>query len=417
MNQYWNLLKTRPAFRYLWFAQVVSLTGDWFNTIASVILVNRYTNSGLAVGGLFLARALPPFIFGPLAGVVADRFNRKYILIASDLLRAVIVLGFLWVDRPERAWLLFVLSCLQFSVSAFFEPSRAALMPTLLGSNELITGNTLSSATWSAMLAFGAAIGGVTAAAFGTQIALIIDSLSFVGSALFVFFGVAYVQRPRDHAEQRSSGLADYLAGLGYIREHPKVGVLVFVKALGQVGSVDILNAVYAAHVFHYGQDGALTLGLMFAFFGLGAIIGPVIGNAIGVRSVRALQIAINIGFVCLPLAWFILGVAPSLPIALVGVCLRGIGGSINWTYSDVLIQMSTIDKFMGRVYSLDFGIYTLALSLSVWFTGAAIDSFTGDPRMIAVYFGLGSLIPLAIWTVTTQLLKMDQTMVMRGTD
>jgi len=417
MQQYWNLLKTRPDFRYLWFAQIVSLTGDWFNTIASVILVNRYTNSGLAVGGLFLARALPPFLLGPFSGVLADRFNRKYILIASDLLRAVIVLGFLWVDRPERAWLLFGLSCLQFAVSAFFEPARAAIMPNLLASNELITGNTLSSTTWSAMLAFGAAIGGVTAAAFGTQIALVIDSLSFVGSALLVFFGVHYIPRVRDHTEPRTSGLGDYLAGLGYVREHPKVGLLVLVKAMGQIGSVDILNAVYAAHVFHYGQDGALTLGLMFAFFGLGAIIGPLVGNAVGVRSVRTLQVAINLGFLCLPLAWLILGVAPTLPLALVGLTLRGIGGSINWTYSDVLIQMSTVDKFMGRVYSLDFGIYTLALSISVWVTGAIIDSTAQDPRIIAIYFSIVSLIPLAIWTVTTRFLKMDQAMALRGTD
>ncbi len=415
MNQYWALVRARGAFRNLWLAQVVSLTGDWFNTIASVILVNRYTNSGLAVGGLFLARALPPFLLGPVAGVVADRFNRRYILIASDLLRAVIVLGFLWVDRPERAWLLFVLSVLQFSVSSFFEPARAALLPNLVNSNELITANTLSSATWSAMLAFGAAIGGVTAAAFGTRVALTIDSLSFIGSALFVFFGVAYTPRPRDHTEARSSGLADYLAGLGYIRQNPKIALLVVVKAMGQVGSVDILNAVYAARVFHYGQEGALTLGLMFAFFGLGAIIGPLIGNSLGVRSVRTLQVAINVGFLCLPLAWFLLGVAPTLPLALVGVTLRGIGGSVNWTYSDVLIQLSTIDKFMGRVYSIDFGIYTLALSLSVWLTGAVLDKSAQDPRTIAIYFAIGSLLPLAIWTVTTQALKMDQAMAVRG--
>ena len=414
MLQYWTLIRSRSGFRNLWLAQVVSLTGDWFNTIASVILVNRYTNSGLAVGGLFLARALPPFVLGPLAGVVADRFNRKTILIVSDLLRAIIVLGFLWVDRPERAWLLFVLSFLQFSVSAFFEPARAALMPNLVADDELIPANTLSSATWSAMLAFGAAIGGLTAAIFGTRLALMIDSASFVGSALFVILGVAYVPRARDHAG-RASGLADYLAGLGYVRQHPKVGLLTLVKALGQVGSADILIAMYAARVFRFGQEGAVTLGLMFACFGLGAIIGPVIGNALGVRSVRALQVAINAGFLCLPVAWFFLGVAPTLPLALAGMCLRGIGGSVNWTYSDVLIQMSTADQFMGRVYSLDFGIYTLALSLSVWFTGAALDRYALDPRSIALYFALGSLLPLALWTAATQVFKMDQAMALRG--
>ena len=72
MNNYVELLKLRPQYRALWLAQVISLTGDWFNTIASVIIVNRYAASGLAVGGLFIARALPPFLLGPVAGVVAD---------------------------------------------------------------------------------------------------------------------------------------------------------------------------------------------------------------------------------------------------------------------------------------------------------------------------------------------------------
>ena len=125
----------------------VQNTGPEELTIASVIIVNRYAASGLAVGGLFIARALPPFLFGPMAGVVADRFDRRNVLIASDLLWAAIVLGFLLVDRPERLWLLYLLTVLQFSVSAFFEPARAALVPALVKSDELITANTLASIT------------------------------------------------------------------------------------------------------------------------------------------------------------------------------------------------------------------------------------------------------------------------------
>src|SRR6476469_1748875 len=114
MTSYFSFLQLRPKFRSLWLAQVISLTGDWFNTIASVIIVNHYAASGLAVGGLFIARALPPFLLGPVAGVVADRFDRRKLLILSDILRAGIVSCFLLVDRPERLWLLYVLTVLQF---------------------------------------------------------------------------------------------------------------------------------------------------------------------------------------------------------------------------------------------------------------------------------------------------------------
>src|SRR5512133_758027 len=105
MTNYLPFLQLRTRFRSLWLAQVISLTGDWFNTIASVIIVNRYAASGLAIGGLFIARALPPFLLGPVAGVVADRFDRRKVMILSDVLRAAIVLGFLLVDRPGRLWL------------------------------------------------------------------------------------------------------------------------------------------------------------------------------------------------------------------------------------------------------------------------------------------------------------------------
>src|SRR6185369_3567846 len=186
MKNYFAFLQLRPRFRSLWLAQVISLTGDWFNTIASVIIVNRYAASGLAVGGLFIARALPPFLLGPVAGVFADRFDRRKVLILSDILRAGIVLCFLLVDRPERLWLLYVLTVLQFSVSAFFEPARAALVPALVDAGELITANTLSSITWSAMLALGGAIGGLTASLFGVRVSLIVDAASFLISALLV---------------------------------------------------------------------------------------------------------------------------------------------------------------------------------------------------------------------------------------
>ncbi len=105
MNTYLALIRQRPQYRFLWMAQVVSLLGDWFNTIATVILVNRYTDSAQAIGVLFIARGLPPFLFGPVAGVIADRLNRKFILIVSDILRAIIVLGLLLVTSADQVWL------------------------------------------------------------------------------------------------------------------------------------------------------------------------------------------------------------------------------------------------------------------------------------------------------------------------
>jgi len=396
VNNYLSFLQLRPKFRSLWLAQVISLTGDWFNTIASVIIVNRYSASGLAVGGLFIARALPPFLLGPVAGVVADRFDRRKVLILSDMLRAGIVLCFLLVDRQERLWLLYVLTVLQFSVSSFFEPARAALVPALVENDELLKANTLSSVTWSAMLTLGGAIGGLTASLFGVRVSLIVDAASFLASAALVLSITGQFHATAVHALE--SGWQNFVDGMNYVRKNLDVGLVTLVKALGQVGSFDIIAALYAARVFRQGQEGATTLGLMFTAFGVGAVLGPLISNWLGDSSTVWLRRAILGGFVCMPLAWLVVGIAPALPVALVGCVLRGVGGSINWTYSDVLLQMTVPNHLLGRVFAFDFAIFTLAVSVSLWLTGFVTDEFHLTPRTIALLLAMGSMGPLAVW-------------------
>jgi MFS family permease len=396
MSDYFSFLKLRPKFRALWLAQVISLTGDWFNTIASVIIVNRYSPSGLAVGSLFIARALPPFLLGPVAGVIADRFDRRKVLVLSDVLRAGIVLCFLLVDRPERLWLLYVLTVLQFSVSAFFEPARAALVPALVENEELLTANTLSSITWSAMLTLGGAIGGLTASLFGVRVSLIVDAASFLASAALVLSIPGRFHPSAFHALE--SGWQNFVDGMNYVLRNLDVGLVTLVKALGQVGSFDIITALYAAHVFREGQEGATTLGLMFTAFGVGSVLGPLIANRLGNSDRVWLHRAILGGFLCMPLAWLIVGTAPVLPVALAGCVLRGAGGSINWTYSDVLLQMTVPDHLLGRVFAFDIAIFTLAVSISLWLTGFVTDTFHLKPRTIVLLLAIGSLGPLAAW-------------------
>ena len=170
IDSYVTLLRTNKQYRLLWLSQVISQTGDWFNLIASAALVAHLSGSGLAIGGLFLARLLPPFVLSPLVGVVADRFDRRKILIASDLLRTLVVLNFLFVRSEQDIWLLYALTVLQLSISAFFEPTRAALVPSLVARQDLVTANALDGTTWSTMLALGAALGGLATALFGITV-------------------------------------------------------------------------------------------------------------------------------------------------------------------------------------------------------------------------------------------------------
>ena len=410
-NSYIVLLRQRPHFRNLWLASIVSFLGDWFNTIASIILINRYTDTGLAVGALFVARALPPFILSPLAGVVADRFNRKTVLIITDVSRAFIVLGFLLVDRPERVWLIYALTILQFMVSAFFEPAKAALLPVLVeGADELLTANTLASATWSAMLALGAAIGGFTAALFGIQVALIIDALTFFISAGFLL-QISDETAVSPQSNINSNGWSDFVDGMQYIKSHWQIGILTLIKALGQIGNADILIAIYSERIFPLGEEGATALGLLFAAAGIGAIVGPIIGNAMTDSSERQLQQAISVGFIAMMSGWALFGWAPTLPIAMLGLFIRYMGGSLNWTYSSALLQIKVPDHFLGRVFALDFAIFTLAAAVSIWITSLILDKTAVSPRQVAFIFAIGGLLPILFWMTFNRLTQHKRSM------
>src|SRR4051812_8789386 len=110
---YVSLLRSNPGFRRIWSAEVISNFGDWFTLIASAALVGSLTGSGAAVGGLFAVRTLAPFLVSAVGGVVADSYDRRLIMIASDLLRAIVVLGFLLVRDPGDIWLLYALTAVQ----------------------------------------------------------------------------------------------------------------------------------------------------------------------------------------------------------------------------------------------------------------------------------------------------------------
>src|SRR6266404_2752472 len=174
---YLELLRVNHDFRRLFVGQLVSQTGDWFNSVALFTLLLRLSGSGEAVGYILIIKLLPSFFVGPLAGVVADRFNRKTIMIVADIVRGFMVLGFLFVHRPEQVWIVYVLAGLEIAVSTFFDPAKSAAIPNIVSREELIPANALSAASWSVTLALGAALGGVVTDAFGRNTAFVIDSI------------------------------------------------------------------------------------------------------------------------------------------------------------------------------------------------------------------------------------------------
>ncbi|MFQ3640840.1 MAG: MFS transporter, partial [Chloracidobacterium sp.] len=265
--------RRNPRFRRVWFAQVVSELGDWLNYAALMQLARQY-GGGAEVAALIIAIELLPFpLWSPVAGMVADRFNRRHVMMVADALRAIIVLGFLLVDRPERLWLIYVLSALQFSLAAFFEPARQALIPSVARPEELITANQLTSLTWSFTLGLGGFLGGVVANAFGLTAAFFVDAASFL-----VSFAILFGMRDAP-AVAETKGMAfdtGFWVAVRYLFAHPVTLAVALVKTgISIAGSgVWLLAVVYGQTVFPFGKDGALAVGILNGAHGLGALIG-----------------------------------------------------------------------------------------------------------------------------------------------
>jgi MFS family permease len=402
-DSYIDLIRRNHDFRNLWFSQIISQIGDWFNLIASASLVAELSGAGLAISGLFIARLLPPFLLGPVVGVVADRFDRRKILIASDLLRAVVVLGFLLVRTENEIWLLYALTVLQLCISAFFEPTRAAILPGIVEYRELVTANALSSATWSTMLALGAALGGVATYWLGITSAFIIDSGTFLLSAWFVTRLSARVSEI-EGGVVGGAGWQAFTDGLRYLRDRPATLMVALLKASSSIafGGMEIVQVAFAQDIFPLGDNASGTLGWIYLSVGLGTGLGPVVARRFTGDEHPAMYWAIFVAYLAMIAGYFMMGIAPSLGVVLLATFIRTVGTGINWVYASSLLQMTVPKNFLGRVFAFDLAMMTLASSASTLWAGWASDSLGWSPYQISMALGVVSAVMAAIWLVHT---------------
>jgi Na+/melibiose symporter-like transporter len=382
---------------------MISQTGDWFNLIASAALVANLSGSGLAIGGLFLARLLPPFVLGPLVGVVADRFDRRKILILSDLLRTVVVLNFLFVRTAQDVWLLYVLTILQLSISAFFEPTRSALMPSLVARKDLITANALDGTTWSTMLAVGAALGGLATALFGITAAFLIDAASFVLSAWFIsqVRSIPVEDNPESGGEP-DAGWQAFVGGLRYLRQHPTVLVIALLKASKALafGGMAVVEVTFAKEIFPIGADGSGTLGLIYFATGLGTGLAPLVARRITGDNPIAMYWTILLCYISMVIGYTMIGWTTTLPFLLIATFIRTSGSGASWVYSSSLLQMTVPGKYLGRVFAFDLAMMTLSASVSTLWVGWAKDSLALSPQQIALMLAGVPVVMAAGWAI-----------------
>ncbi len=400
---YTDLLRNNRNFRFLWFGQIVSLLGDWFNLVAAAALIGLLTQSGLAVGSLFVVRMLAPFVVSPIAGVVADRYNRKYILIAADLVRATVVLGFLLVRDAGDVWMLYTLTAAQMALSGFFDPAHTSILPDLANKRELGAMNAISSATWSVMLALGAALGGLFSGTWGMYPAFVLDALTFLLSAALL----AQIRMPAKLASAAAektvaAAVRQYFDGLRYLRAHLDILFVALQKAslaLFLATAFQVIQVAIAQQVFSVGEGGGISMGLMFGLTGVGSGLGPIVARRFTGDDARSLKKAIVVGYVIAIAGVAVTAPLFSLPTVLLGSVVRATGSGVIWVFSTQLLLQMTPDRVRGRVFASDYMFFYLGSALSSSVIGAALDTSLSISAIIWGMAGL-SVVPMVLWTV-----------------
>jgi MFS family permease len=425
---YSQLLKGNRNFRNLLWGQFISELGNWFNFIAGLGLVRLVSDaSPMAAGVLFVCRLIPFALFSPIAGTFVDRFSRRQVMIWSDLIRVGVALMFLLVTNAEDLWIAYLATIILSTFGAFFEGAKNATTPNLTGKEGLLAGTALMFSTRFLLMAVGSALGGWAAAAFGYEVAFIINALSFLASAFTVWLipeeatreknlGLANANSGLDEIETenpkseirnpqsvaRPSFFSELKEGIHYtVRNHFAFTILLMniIWATGG-GAIQVvferMGGVYFAEKEHWNPD--LAVGVLWAVSGLGLFLGMMIAHrTAGILDRRKSHVSF-IGWTLIVhgILFSIGGVMPSLwLLAFFTFISRAIVG-VEYAVQETLFQRSLPDYIRGRISTLDRGAELTMFGLSSYFSSEAM--YYISPQTLTIISGILSASAGIVW-------------------
>ena len=391
MTDFQRLLGSNRNYRYTWMGQVVSEIGDHFNNIAVFGLAVQAAGPGMVVTGVMLARAISAVRAGPLAGVLLDRMDRKRIMIASDLVRAVVALLFIYTAGRPDSWLLYLLSALLMFASPFFTSGRASILPTIASKEELHTANATTQITQWLTLTVGTFLGGTAAAHVGYEMAFLFNALSFLFSAWCIW----RLHPPAEGFRATRGDLSEdrvvrpwheYTEGLRYMRSVPMIlGIgLVNVGWATGGGASQILFSLFGEIVFHRGAAG---IGIIWGCAGIGLLAGGAVAHWLGKRlGFTAYKWTISVCYILHGGAYVLFSQMQSFGWALFYMGLSRAAVAVSSVLNFTQLLRHVPDEFRGRVFSTIESMTWATMMLSM--AGAGIASASAGPRTIGVWAG-----------------------------
>lgn len=395
MPSVFSVLTKHRDFRRLFLAELVIFGADWFAVIPLLTLLLDLTGSG-TWGSLALAADTGVgALLLPYAGAVADRWDRRWIMVLAGLVAIVGAALLLVIRAPGLAWLGPAAIAVVGAGKAFFSPAALAALPNVVSQEDLSTANALSGGSWGTMVVIGSSLGGVVTGLIGPYLCFAVAIVLVATSCLLVWGIRTPLQGER--TSPPAPALAAVREAAGYIRRHPRVASLVTVKAAVGLGNGVLGLFPMLAGLFGAGPAGT---GVLFAARGLGALAGPLLmRRALSRRRWLLPGLALSMGLY----GAAYLGVAVSGWFALtVGLVLVAhSAGGTNWVMSNYALQLEVPDELRGRVFATDMMLATLAIAVSLLVVGAFID--TVDLRVLLGACGAATLLYAVGWRIATR--------------
>jgi len=387
LRAYTDLLRSNPDARKLWLAQVVSQLGNWFSSVALLGLLAELGDNPAAGNLIGVAQIVPMALAGLfVSGAVADRFDRRKIMIAMDLLRTALALSFLWVRTPETAWIAYAGTVGLAIGTAFYQPASSAAMPNVVAPHELPIVAMLGQTTFATMLFVGAFLGGAVTTLFGRDAAFVLNAASFAASALLI-------SRTRASFNSDSSGRRESLGGAGvvrvlteglrYLRGDAFVRAYMLAKpaaawALGAFG----LFGTYSVMIYKSGDWGT---SLLYAGRGIGAFVSPLlVAGLIARQDLPRMHRIISIGMALVAIGYGAFAFTTSPYVGMLCALVAHWGNAWAMSVSGLIVQANTPDYVRGRVMALDNVGWSVVSALSNLLVAAVALRFSPQAGALA---------------------------------
>mmetsp|Transcript_12449 Transcript_12449/g.16369 ORF Transcript_12449/g.16369 Transcript_12449/m.16369 type:complete len:563 (-) Transcript_12449:188-1876(-) len=437
----WRVLCTYPSIRWYILTCVCKDAGDWLVRIANLLVVQEWAGTGTALSQLVICSLIPKAFLAPIGGILADRYDRRHLMILLDAMAGIVVLGFLIAAHYKSVEILFVVTALRSAISAVYYPVTYGLLPLMVPNNQdLQYAGSIATSVYGLMSMFGGLIAGSSVVMIGMSGCYAIDSVTyFISSFVMLFFvkGSFKVRQGRsddggdmtidtaddtaadaaqDHKCCRCCGTSssctkcldillcgtrntfNYLCGCG-------CGMLIFMKATDSLiwGPGDVIGVeVSTVRNADGSEDDELTsyrMGLYYCFSGLGVFLGPTLANWFSdAQRPSSLQRSCCLAIFVAMTGWIMAAFAPTYNFFLLSQWWSGLGYGTLWAYSSLLLQLLVDRSMLGRVLSIEYFFYVIAESLSSSVTGPLYDR--GHTTAELCMFGAAlALFSFLFWT------------------